>query len=369
MHLHEVERHGFRQLESGKLPSVSSKLSATTTGGQTIATSNAPTRTSKSTASSKAAAADERLPVLHGKYRSFFLAEYHERVFDWYNNVADTKQRHDFKRFVKTILEFDGKAAAAALPATQHSDVTTGSAIVRSHGGEALTDVAREQAAAYLSFAPKAEQESYRRVFGYILHIPRMYPVTQYRLQYDPHYKFFKGENMLLDQSRKAYAKALLPAPSAPVDHSCEVVGDGKSAYGVSYAWKVAPKTASHVTQKAHESTFQGAPWGKLGELGAVMYETQTAAFFKDTYYDAPQPRRYQNYNDNYTHVLYKQEKMKRHGTVDGATMDKLASRSPFTPTPAVSPVVIAEARRSPSKTSPMGVTVGEPAGTPPARA
>lgn len=326
-----------------KLPSVVSKLTAasSTVVGSRISVNAQPAGVPTSASQTASGEAPLHDALLHGKYRKFFDPQYHQAVYDWYYTTADANQRHDFKQLVKEVLEFDPVAAQKALPPTKSGDVVTGNAIVRSHGGVMLRPEVREQAAAFLAYAHPAVQESYRRVFGYVMHIPYMYRETQYTLDYDPARKLTKGEFMHLDPSHKAYAQRLAPKPSEPGCHPCDVIGDGKSNYRTMYAWKVVPPTHANVTQKAHDGTFKGAPFGKMADTFPDMYVTQTKAFFKDTYYDAPQPRRFQNYNDNFTHVMYRAEKLKKSGRLPAETMAKMDRPQPFTPMPAVTPILL----------------------------
>lgn len=204
---------------------------------------------------------------LHGRYKKFFAPEHHATVLSWFTSKASPEQKKDFKRFVKEILDFDFETKRLKLATTMESNIPEASAIVRQNNGHLLLADIRERAVLYVSFASRADKQRYRQCFGHICGFSSFHGQTQMKCDFSPELKFMKSERgHLVDRSSEVIGASKLKAPSQPFEAPCEIIGSGKTAYSTMFAWKVSPKTGVNIQQRAHESTFKGAPWGLYGD-------------------------------------------------------------------------------------------------------
>jgi hypothetical protein len=315
----------------------------------------------------------ESYPPLCGRYREFFLPEHHAAVSKFYHRDAGHKVRENFKRLVKAISHFDVEGAKKKLRTGFGLDIPGANAIVGHNGGPLMAPAARENAVLYIASAPLAEKQAYRETFG-LIEPPSLTCLHKSKLSMDfaEDRKFMKGEKMHRDTSKPVVAKAQLQSYSAPVDAPCEVIGEGKSMYGLVFAWKVAPKVGANVVQRAHESSHNGgAPWGQYGSAENSRWKSHAVEDAEDRDYGAPTTtlggeasaieggmptltqtrmpaRRFQNYNDNVSHEMYRTQRLLRKGrTLPGQThvaIDQTARASPDIMRPERAPVHAGEA-------------------------
>ena len=272
-------------------------------------------------------------PPLCGRYKEFFEREYHPLVSKFYHQDAGHAVRQNFKRLVKAISQFDIDAAKKKLRTGFSFDITGANAIVGNNCGNIMTPAAREKAVVYVAAASPAEKQVFRETFGLIVP-PSLTCLHKSKLSMDfaEDRKFMKGELMHRDTSKHVVAKGQMASWSAPVDAPCEVIGEGKSQYGLFFAWKVAPKLGTNVNQRAHDASYKGAPWGQYGSSEKKRWCSHAVEDAEDRDYGAPTTtlettttgatfaqtrmpkRRFQNYNDNVTHEMYRTQRLLRKG-------------------------------------------------------
>uniref|UniRef100_A0A7S1QAE9 Uncharacterized protein n=1 Tax=Neobodo designis TaxID=312471 RepID=A0A7S1QAE9_NEODS len=272
-------------------------------------------------------------PPLCGRYKEFFEPQHHPAVSKFYHQDAGHKLRQNFKRLVKAISHFDVEATKRKLRTGFDLDIPTANAIVANNGGPIMTPEAREKAVLYVAAAQPAERQAFRETFGLIVP-PSLTCLHQSKLKMDfaEDRKFMKGELMHRDTSKPVVAKSQLHPRSAPIEAPCEVIGEGRSQYGMFFAWKVAPKLGTNVTQRAHSSSYNGAPWGQYGSSEKSRWKSHAVEDAEDRDYGAPTTtletttagatlaqtrmpkRRFQNYNDNVTHEMYRTQRLLRKG-------------------------------------------------------
>jgi hypothetical protein len=316
-----------------------------------------------------AATEDDLLP---GRYRDFFAPAHHATVSRWYYETAGEKARKNFKRFVKAILKFDVAAAKGKLRIGFDLDIPAAHAIVSKNGGGIMTEAAREQAVYYVAAASVAERQAFRETMGLIVP-PSLTCLhrSKQKLDFAEERKFMRGDLMHRDTTQKVVGKTALRARSAAVEAPCEVVGDGRSQYGFFYAWKVAPKLGLNIQQRAHQATFHGAPWGQYGDSNEKQWVTHMKDDQVDREYGLPAAtyestgkdgglvasvklpaRRFQNYNDNMSHEMYRAQRLLRKGReLPGerlASLNASASASPSLMRPERNPTLLLPAGPSP---------------------
>ena len=276
---------------------------------------------------------------LHGKYRAFFRPEHHAAVLEWFHNAATEKNRRNFKRFVKAILAFDVDAAVKRLQTMEDRDFTGCAASVDQHASAAVQPQYHDACVSYLSFASLADRQAFRETFGTILPIPKTWSHTQMKTDFDPGLKFMKGEKMHRDGSKPLVGRGHIRPKSFTVDAPCEIIGHGRSAYGTSFAWKVAPALSTNVVQRAHDASFTGAPWGLYGEgSNKTQWVPQTLEDFTETQFSKEAGgggggRKFGNYNENMTHQMYRAAKLKKLGRMP-TPPDQMVDTTQALPTP-----------------------------------
>jgi hypothetical protein len=159
------------------------------------------------------------------------------------------------------------------------------------------------------------------------------------------------GDVALLARSQPIHAAHLIKRPSEFTTAPSEILGPmGASAYATTYPWKVAPKAAVCVQQRAHDASVRGPPWGIISAPTAQHWTTHTRESFAGHEYrfdtgellreldasaeptaptasgKAPRyltgpgqrigHRRYQNYNENFSDRLLVLDRKRRKGEV-----------------------------------------------------
>lgn len=254
---------------------------------------------------------------LHGRYRAFFLPEHHAAIEAWYSTRSTSQQRHTFKRLVKAIENFDFDAAKSHLRMTYDSNIVQANAVFRKNGGHLFAPAAAEKAVRWLSFASVKEQNAFREAFGYVVPPKLFIDRTQTEEDFNPAKKFWGDDNLPKKPHKEVLCVKDLHAPSVPFTGECQVVQNGKTHYSTLFVWKVGAKRDVNVLQRAHSSTFAGAPWGVYGDdttsnRDQWLSETKDVFSDKSTHFMSDEPRRFQNHNDNYSHKLYREERNAR---------------------------------------------------------
>lgn len=252
---------------------------------------------------------------LHGRYKVFIAPAHHGTVESWYNDPATpAHKRRNFKTLVKAIMEFDYEAARGNLAPTREPDIVGANAIASCNSQEILSPESVVKAVKWLSFASLSQKQMYRDTFGNIVKPPLFTGARQYDADFRPERMFTKGENMTVGTCRAVVAKEEVHPHSKPHEAACQVISNARTQHDTFFVWKTGQRVASNVLQRAHESTFHGAPWGVYGE-GTESNKSQwlsvTQEAFKDGVTDGPAERPFQNFNDNFCHALYKGAKRK----------------------------------------------------------
>jgi hypothetical protein len=292
--------------------------------------------------------------TLPGKYRTFFAPQHHATVSAWYHESATTKQRRDFKRIISAVLGFDASATYKRLAATVEPDIVTAHSVVGHNGGSLLAPVALTKCVEYMSMQPAVERQAFRATFGTIVPICKSIRRSHTKMEFASDTKFSKGERMHGDDSKQFVGREHIRPHSLAVEAPSEIIAAGKSHYSTFFVWKTAPAQTTNIQQRAHESSFGGAPWGEYGATSNKQQWTSqsTSDFEANTYKlnpagaaslkkkaDTPapvasllekitgkvpvdasletsvrlsestDPRRFQNYNENFTNDMYKGEK------------------------------------------------------------
>ena len=279
---------------------------------------------------------------LSGQYKEFFEASAHPTVEHWYVAVASPDLRSKMKSVVSKVLAFDLAKATATLRTTHDPKIVKANAIFdknnghtiissRPIAGDASGTTYQQRTVQWLAFASVAEQNAFRETIGLMIPPSRFSSHRQTHEDFDPKRKYWKTENQITDHKTLVCAD-LLHKPSHAREIECEVIGQHATQTGTHFAWKTAKargngSTAAAtsagdnnnggqgtiittVSQRAHDSTYRGAPWGVYGTPGDVnanktQWVSQTKEDFADTFFlQDKSKRRFQNYNDNYIGLL-----------------------------------------------------------------
>lgn len=292
---------------------------------------------------------------LQGAYRDFFRPECHAAVQAWYINDANPSMRANLKAVVHGINDFTNVESVMAkrvvLKSLSDPDVLGANAIFNANNGPTLIAEAMiPKTIQWLSVASVAQRKAFRETVG-LIQPPKLFSHMRHDEDWDPERKYWKmAVGGVGPKVREIRERQLLHNPSEAYTLPSETIRAFPTNTGSTFVWKLplinsssapssqqtnkagnddkhvsspVPQQFSKVTQRAHEATFKGAPWGKFGlERGAnpTQWVSQTKEDFSDSFFLMNKnERRFQNYNENYIGLLSKQyrrsEKAKKEQT------------------------------------------------------
>lgn len=267
---------------------------------------------------------------LSGQYKDFFEPSAHVTVEHWYLNEASPDLRNKMKQVVQKVLSFDLEAAKKGLRTTYDPDIIKANAIFEKNNGyslisknviEGTSTSYQQKTVQWLSFSSVIEQNMFRATIG-MMQPPNRFTSHRHVDDFDPAKKYWKTETQIGDH-KSVLCGNLLHKPSEMHEIECETIAKHSTQTGSQFSWKLAASKAAReaqaggafksVSQRAHDATYKGAPWGVYGTPGDVkanhtQWVSQTKEDFADTFFvQDSTKRRYQNYNDNYIGLLSKQ--------------------------------------------------------------
>ena len=224
---------------------------------------------------------------LQGQYKSFFRQEHCELVERWYNLRTTLSQRHDFKKLVHLILSFDVQSAKAKLRTTFDPDIISANVLVHSNNGHLLSDAAMTKCVEWLSFATVVEKNRFRCTFGMII-APKMFSArTSNDEDFNLQKRYWKVATST-GTCRVLQATNLITMPSEAHTAPSQSINKHPSSNGQHFVWKVQPRNAQTPSQRAHESSVKGTPWGSQGpDANKSQWLPVTMEAFSNTFFNA----------------------------------------------------------------------------------